>query len=86
MEKIQISEDVEVILETPECTLKYAGCGGSGSFAIRVHGCNLHIACANCKERFDSMVRKNYRCFTQMRCRNCKIDFTSDKYFEVIVL
>lgn len=87
MERLEITGDWGVDLESPECELNFETCDIICTHGVRVHGCAFHFACHRCAHLFVKRVKGGFEDFTTMRCMKCKTGFTNTKrYYQIVKL
>jgi predicted RNA-binding Zn-ribbon protein involved in translation (DUF1610 family) len=86
METLQITPEWVVELTAPSCELDWEGCTTTSTGAFRIHDCAFYFACENCRRGMIARLKSTFARFTQMKCRNCGLEFNEKNYVEVIPL
>jgi hypothetical protein len=87
MERLHITNDWAVDLQSPECELNFETCELICTHGVRVHGCAFHYSCKKCAHLFRRRVNEGFCEYTSMRCTSCKTGFTNNKkYYQIVPL
>ena len=85
LEVLDITPDLRVELQLPQCELSLEGCLINPECGVRVHGCAFHFSCSNCAKLFRKRVSSSYREFEgKMRCTTCHIGYDKKTYFRIV--